>query len=126
MQAYIAEDSRFIRERLVLLLEEIEGLEIIGQSGSVKVATENILRLRPDVILIDIRLSDGSGLDALKELQMHGLKTPSIVTTFDPYPEHRKLAMERGATYFFDKAKELWKIPVVLKQMISAQPFIQE
>lgn len=121
MRAYIVEDSKLVRDRLVLLLEEIDGLEIVGQSGSIKAATENIFRLQPDVLLIDIRLPDGSGLDILAKIQACGLKIIPIVMTLGPYSEHRKLAMERGAVKFFDKAKELWKIPVALVQMIAEQ-----
>lgn len=121
MRTYILEDSKLVRDRLVMLLEEIDGLEVVGQSGSIKAATENIFRLQPDVLLIDIRLPDGSGLDMLAKIQVCGLKIIPIVLTLDPYPEHRKLAMERGAVKFFDKAKELWKIPATLVQMIAEQ-----
>lgn len=121
MRAYIVEDSKLVRDRLVLLLEEIDGLEIVGQSESIKVATENIFRMQPDVLLIDIRLPDGNGLDMLAKIQACGLKITSIVITLEPHPAHFKLAMERGAACFFDKAKELWKIPVVLERMIAAQ-----
>lgn len=121
MRAYIVEDSELFRNRLVLLLEEIDGLEIVGLSGSIKAATENIFRLQPDVMLVDISLPDGSGLDLLAKTQACGLKIIPIVMTLDPYPEHRKLATERGAVCFFDKAKELWKIPAALVQMIAQQ-----
>jgi len=121
MRAYIVEDSKVVRGRLVALLEEIDGLEIVGQSGSIKAATESVFLLQPDVMLVDIRLQDGSGLDLLAKIQACGLKIIPIVMTLDPYPEHRKLAMERGAVHFFDKAKELWKIPEVLMQMIANQ-----
>lgn len=121
MRAYIVEDSKLIRDRLVLLLEEIDGLEVVVQSGSIKATTENIFRLQPDVLLVDIRLPDGSGLDMLARIQVCGLKTISIVITLEPHPAHLKLAMERGAFFFFDKAKALWKIPVVLEQMIAAR-----
>ena len=121
MQAYIVEDSKYVRDRLVLLLEEVDGLEVVGHSGSIKAATENIFRLHPEVLLVDIRLPDGSGLDLLAKIQSCGLNIIPIVITIDPYPELRKLAMERGAVCFFDKAKELWQIPLSLAQMIAEQ-----
>jgi len=121
MRAYIVEDSKLVRDRLLALLEDIDGLEIVGVAGNVKAATENIFRLQPDMVLVDIRLPDGSGLEILKKIQLCGLKIMPIVITMDPYPEHRTLAMERGAIYFFDKTNELWKIPGALKQMIAAQ-----
>lgn len=90
-----------------------------GCRGSITVATENIFRLQADVMLVDIRLPDGSGLDMLAKIQACGLKIVPIIMTLDPYTELRKLATEHGAVYFFDKAKELSKIPAVLVQMIA-------
>ena len=121
MRIYIVENTKVLRDRLVALLEEIDGLEIVGHSGSIKASTENIFRLQPDVMLVDIKLPDGSGLDLLAKIQASGLKIIPIVLTLDPYPEHRKQAMERGAVYFFDKAKELLKIPAALESMIAEQ-----
>ncbi len=121
MRTYIVEDSKIVLDRLVSLLEEVDGLKIVGQTGSLKTATENILLLQPDVILVDIRLSDGNGLDVLAKIRRWGLKTTSMVMTLDPYPEHRKLAMEWGAAYFFDKTRELCKIPIAFEQLIAAQ-----
>ena len=121
MRAYIVEDSEVVLDRMVSLLEEIDGLEVVGHTGSVKTATENILRLRPDVMLIDIRLSDGNGLDILAKIQTCGLNIIPIVMTLHTHPVHQKLAMKHGAVHFFDKAKELWKIQVALEQMIAAQ-----
>jgi len=106
---------------MVSWLEEIDGLEVVGHAGSVNTATENILRLRPDVMLVDIRLSDGNGLDILAKIRTCGLNIIPIVMTLHAYPAHKKLAMKHGAVHFFDKAKELWKIPVALEQMIAAR-----
>ena len=124
MRAYIVEDSEIVRVRLALLLAKIEGVELVGQAGSVRVATENILRLQPDVALVDIKLSDGNGLDLLESIQVQGLKTMAIVMTFDPHPQYRKRAMELGVAHFIDKAKELGNIQLILGQMVAEQHVI--
>lgn len=121
MRAYIVEDSEIVRVRLALLLARIEGLELVGQAGSVRVATENILRLQPEVALVDIKLPDGNGLDLLESIRVQGLKTMAIVMTFDPHPQFRKRAMEIGVAHFIDKAKELGNIQLILGQMVAEQ-----
>ena len=121
MRAYIIENSEIVRGRLAFMLAEIEWLELVGQAGSIKAATENIFRLQPDVVLLDIKLSDGNGLDLLESLQAQGLKTRAIVMTFDPHPQFRKRAMELGAVCFIDKAKELGNIRLMLGQMVAEQ-----
>ena len=121
MRAYIVERSEIIRSRLALLLAEMEWLELVGQAGSIKDTTKNIMQLQPDVMLVDIKLSDGNGLDMLESLQAQGLKTRAIVMTFDPHPQFRKRAMELGTIHFIDKAKELGNIRLILGQMIAEQ-----
>jgi len=121
MRAFIVERSEVVRSRLVLLLAEMEWLELVGQAGSVKIATKNILRLQPDVVLLDIKLPDGNGLDMLESLQAQGLKSRAIVMTFDPYHLYRMRAMELGAIHFIDKAKELGNIRLILEQMVTEQ-----
>ena len=121
MRAYIVENSEIIRVRLALLLAEIEGLELVGQAGSARIATEEISRLKPDVVLLDIKLSDGNGLDVLESIQVQRLKSRTIVMTFDPYSQYRKRAIELGATCFLDKAKEFEDIRLIIEQMVAEQ-----
>ena len=121
MRVYIAERSEFIRSKLVLLFAEIEGLELAGQAGSVRDATKDILRLQPDVALVDIKLFDGNGLDLLESLQAQGLKTRAIVMTLNPHPQFRERAMGLGVAHFIDKAKELGSIRLILGQMVAEQ-----
>ena len=121
MRAYIVENSEIVRNWLGLLLVEIEGLDLVGQTGSARIATEEILKLRPDVMLVDIKLSDGNGLDVLESVQAHGLKTRAIVMTFDPYSQYRKRAIELGAIHFIDKAKEFENIRLILGQLVAEQ-----
>ncbi|MEI6861258.1 MAG: response regulator transcription factor [Verrucomicrobiota bacterium] len=64
----IVDDSELVRAGLRLLLGEDPGLSIAGEAGNVADGVELCLRLRPDVTLLDIRLPDGTGLDACREI----------------------------------------------------------
>ena len=121
MRAYIVENSEIIRDRLALLLADIEGLELIGQTGSARIATEELSQLQPDVVLVDVKLSDGSGLDVLESMQAQGLKTIAIVITLDPYAQYRKRAIELGAIHFIDKATELESLQLILGKVVAEQ-----
>ncbi len=121
MRAYIVEGSEIIRSRLASLLAEIEGLEVVGQTGSAGIAKENILRTQPDVVLIDVKLPDGNGLDLLAAIQEQGLGIRAIVMTYNPYQQYRKRAMELGADCFVDKATGLENIRLAMEQMAAEQ-----
>lgn len=118
MRVFIVEGSEIIRSRLAFLFSEIDWVEQVSQAKSVKDAMENILRLRPDVVLIDIKLPDGNGLDLLAEMQVQGVESKAIIMTFSPHPQYRKRAMELGAFGFIDKATELGSIRSILGKLV--------
>lgn len=121
MRVYLVEKSEIIRLRLALLLVEIEGLELVGQSASAVIAGKDVLRLHPDMVLIDIKLPDGNGLDLLAAMQEQGLESMAIIMTYSPYQQYRKRAMELGAVCFIDKASNFEGIQLTLKRMIAEQ-----
>ena len=113
------DDSEAIRERLVLLLNEIAGVEIVGQAETVAQATEAVRQLKPDAMTLDLRLPDGNGLDVLRLIQQEGLPTAVIVLTSYPYPQYEKRARAAGAYAFLNKAGDFDRIPEVLHAMTA-------
>ncbi|HZO03379.1 MAG TPA: response regulator transcription factor [Burkholderiales bacterium] len=64
----IVDDHEVVRAGLRVLLGAVEGLEIVGEAGTVAEAVREAARLAPAVILMDLRLPDGTGLDACREI----------------------------------------------------------
>ena len=64
----IVDDHEVVRAGLRVLLGVVEGLEIVGEAGTVAEAVREAARLAPAVILMDLRLPDGTGLDACREI----------------------------------------------------------
>ena len=64
----LVDDHEVVRAGLCALLGDIDGLQIAGEAGTVAQAIDEAARLRPDVVLMDLRLPDGSGLDACREI----------------------------------------------------------
>lgn len=64
----LVDDHEVVRAGLRALLGEVDGLEVAGEAGSVAEAVAQAERLRPDVVLMDLRLPDGSGVDACREI----------------------------------------------------------
>ncbi|WP_270888145.1 response regulator [Pedococcus sp. 5OH_020] len=84
IRLFLLDDHEVVRRGLRELLE-IEGdLEVVGESGSAAEATRRIPALRPDVMVLDARLPDGSGIDVCRDVRsvddgIHGL----ILTSYD-------------------------------------------
>ena len=117
MRVVIADDSDVVRQRLTRLLQDIEGVEIVGQAYDTDVARDLVEKCKPDVAILDIRMPSGSGADLLPDIKKMNPAPKVIMLTNYPFPENRKKCMDRGADYFFDKSTEFQKVVTVLKEM---------
>ena len=122
MRILVVDDSDAIRERLVTLVNEIAGVEVVGQAETVAQAMDALRQLKPDAMTLDLRLPDGNGLDVLRLIQQERLPTAVIVLTSYPYPQYEKHARAAGAFAFLNKAKDFGKIPDVLHSLMSGGP----
>jgi DNA-binding NarL/FixJ family response regulator len=119
MKILIADDSLVVRDRLVTLLTEVHGVEVVAQAKDAMEARSLAAELRPDVAILDIRMPNGSGADVVREIKRLSPTPKVIVLTNYPHPENRKKCIERGADYFFDKSTEFKKVVAVLRGMLS-------
>jgi DNA-binding NarL/FixJ family response regulator len=77
----IVEDHQITRLGLCTLLGSCPQFEIAGEAGSVAEAMDAIVRLKPDLLLLDVRLPDGSGIEVCRRLQHMDLDTKVLVLT---------------------------------------------
>jgi len=119
MKVLIVDDSKIVCKGLQQMLTGVPGIDIVGQAYNGKDAITSISELKPDVVILDIRLPDLSGIEVLKDIRAKKLSTLVIMLTNYPYPQYRKKCEELGADYFFDKVTEIDKIYDTLKQLIE-------
>ncbi len=117
MRVFIADDSSTLRQRLVAMLDELDDVEVIGQAQDVPEAIDLIRKIKPQVVILDIRMPGGSGIDVLENIKRNMPSLIIIMLTNYPYPQYRKRCLEAGADFFFDKSNEFHKIPQVFKQI---------
>lgn len=118
MRVLIADDSLAIVQRLVMMLADVKGVEIVDQVGTVGETQEAIRRLRPDAVILDMQMPGGSGIDVMESMKKDHLKSTVIVLTNHPYAAYRKKCFECGATFFLDKSNEFEKVGEVLEGLI--------
>lgn len=119
MKVFIVDDSLVLRERLEEMLSDLPATEIVGYAQDVSGAITSIKELNPDVVILDIRMPGGSGIDVLQDIKKDNQTPVVIMLTNYPYPQYRKKCMDLGADFFFDKSTEFEKITAVFKQMIE-------
>ncbi len=80
----LADDQTLLRTGLRRLLELAPGIAVVGEAGDGEQAVAVALREAPEVLLLDVRMPRGSGLDVLRQLRALGKLPPTLLlTTFD-------------------------------------------
>ncbi len=69
LTVFLVDDHEVVRRGVVDLLEEQEDLKVIGQASSVSEALARVPALVPDVVVLDVRLPDGNGIELCRELR---------------------------------------------------------
>lgn len=120
MKIFVVEDSAIVRERLIEMIREVDGVEIVGEADSYGTAVEGIMASQPDVAILDISLAEGSGIDVLAHVKprLPGLR--GIMLTNYTSPQHLRASAEAGAEYFLDKSVDFERIGGILEQMIAS------
>jgi DNA-binding LytR/AlgR family response regulator len=85
LRIIIADDERPAREFLKALLREFEDAELVGEAENGADAVEMIKQLKPDLALLDLRMPEVSGLEAVRLLRKSQMPLVAFVTAYDEY-----------------------------------------
>ncbi|HYG18210.1 MAG TPA: response regulator transcription factor [Ohtaekwangia sp.] len=120
----IVEDSAIIVDRLIVLLQDIAGVEFIGTAATLPAAVALLETTLPDALILDINLRtpDGrNGIDLLAMIRnVYPLMKIMMLTNLADL-RYRALCQESGADYFFDKSHDFDKITETLHHIIDAR-----
>ena len=119
MKVLIVDDSKIVCNGLRQMLTNITDVEIVGQAHNTAEAFTAITELKPDVVILDIRLPGKSGIEVLKDIRDKKLPIRVIMLTNYPYPQYRKKCEELGADYFIDKVTEIEKVTEVIEHLVK-------
>lgn len=103
VRVFLVDDHEVVRRGVAEVLEDDPGLMVAGEAGSVAEALARVPAVRPDVVVLDMRLPDGSGADLCRSLRRRLPGLPCLVLTSYSEPEAREAAIRAGATGFLLK-----------------------
>jgi DNA-binding NarL/FixJ family response regulator len=93
----IVDDHEVVRQGLVALLDRREGFQVVAEAGTVAEAIEQARRFEPDIVVMDVRLPDGSGIEACREIRSELAATRVVMLTSYPDEEAVLSAIVAGA-----------------------------
>jgi two-component system, NarL family, response regulator DevR len=99
----IVDDHEVVRQGLVALLDRREGFQVVAQAGTVAEAVEAAHRVQPDIVVMDVRLPDGTGVEACREIRAERPETRVVMLTSYPDEEAVLSAIIAGASGYLLK-----------------------
>ena len=103
---YLVEDSPLVRERLHILLGTVAGACVVGHAATAQAAIAAILAERPDIVLLDLSLAEGSGFDVLRAVRDQAPEVDFYMLSNYAADPYRQLAERLGARGYFDKSRD--------------------
>jgi DNA-binding NarL/FixJ family response regulator len=118
LKVFIVEDSLPIRERLIELISEIDGVAVVGFAETPTGAVTRILSTRPDCVVLDYQLLGGTGVDVINTVHPKAPDLVFVVLTNHANSKYRRVCLEAGASWFFDKSTEFRKVKEVIAGLV--------
>ncbi|MBH0775113.1 response regulator [Nocardia bovistercoris] len=103
IRVLIADDHGAIRVGLRMILDDADGIEVVGEAADGDIAIRQARALRPDVVLMDVRMPGVDGITATERITADGLAEVLVLTTFD-LDDYVLRTLRAGASGFILKS----------------------
>ncbi len=103
MRLLVVDDHEVVRQGLVALLERREAFQVVAEAGTVAESIEQARRHQPDIVIMDVRLPDGSGIEACRAIRAELPETRVVMLTSYPDEEAVLSAIVAGASGYLLK-----------------------
>ena len=126
IRTLLVDDHQIVRSGVRRVLEATGRFEIAAEASGVREALDRARAVRPEVVVLDLNLKDGSGLDAIAELRAQGARV--VVLSMQDEAAYARKAFELGAQGYVIKdaadAELVDAIDVVLDDRIYVHPIL--
>ena len=103
LRLLVVDDHEVVRQGLAALLNRRESFQVVAEAGNVAEALAAVQRFKPDLVIMDVRLPDGSGIEACREIRADHPETRVVMLTSYPDEEAVLSAIVAGASGYLLK-----------------------
>lgn len=97
IRVFLLDDHELVRRGIIDVIEREPDLTVVGEAGTVHDAVSRVEATNPDVVVLDVRLPDGSGVDACRDIRSTHPQLPCIMLTAFDDDAAQQAAMLAGA-----------------------------
>jgi two-component system, NarL family, nitrate/nitrite response regulator NarL len=120
-RAVVVDDHPLFRRAARDLMERGGGFCVVGEAGSGRAGLELAASLRPDLVLLDVRLGDMDGIDALRRLRETGIESRVAIISDSRDPADLQVALRAGADGYLLKSTEPQALLAQLRRVAAGQ-----
>ncbi len=129
IRVLVVDDSFIVRGGLRKAVEAVPGFSVVGEASTGREAVGAANALRPDIVLMDLRMPDGDGIAATRQISSDLPAVRTLVVTWSDAPEHLRDALFAGAKGYlvhgrFDPAELAAAMRALAQDDISMMPII--
>lgn len=119
VRVVVVDDHEIVRKGIIAYLQTEDDIEIIGQASSGNKGAELALQLKPDVVLMDLIMDDGTGIEATKQIMGSYPECKIIILTSYYDDEQIFPALEAGAFSYILKTSAAPEIAATIKKHLT-------
>jgi DNA-binding NarL/FixJ family response regulator len=117
VRALVVEDSVLVRRGMIRLLSSVKNVRVIAEAETAAQALDRVVDLQPDIVILDVRLAEGTGFDVLRGMRTLSARPCVIVTSNHVDVQTRRECLALGADFFFDKSRELAELRIAVASL---------
>ena len=103
------------------MLAAMSGVEVVGHAETAADAIVGVLAAKPDVVVLDIKLKAGSGIEVLRTIKRRIAEPAVIMLTNYATDVYRTKCLQAGAEYFLDKTNEFEQLRPIIDELTRTQ-----
>ena len=123
---FLLDDHPLVREWLTNLINQQPDFVVCGEAGSGPETRECIMKLQPDVAIVDISLAEGSGIEVIRDIRLLSPRTVIIVLSMHDESLYAERALRAGARGYVMKRETTKKIITAIRQVLEGKLYISE
>lgn len=125
-QIFLVDDHPLVREWLTNLINQQPDLAVCGEAETGPQAVDRILKLKPQVAIVDISLKDSSGIELIKDLKRLQPGTAVLVLSMHEEAHYAERAMRAGARGYIVKRETTRKVISAVRQVLAGEVYLSE